>query len=869
MELIVDNTDVQVYDVAATLADRDSPLLTFPRTSLQDVQFDLAKQSLRIGKLNISDGRLSMTSDAQGVHDLQKIMQPLPEKTESPAVAAADGDALPWRLQLDALSVDNLQLEVTEYRYVQTATVQATVSELGLRGAVEIGDVTQVQMQNILGRLNQLAVRIGDEIEPWAVVDSVGLENGTFDLQNKSIRADAVRIQTGYGRIWLDADKQINWLKAFSLREEGSVDIVLETVKQVLRDDQNWSVGVKTVSVNDFKAGLTDKSVDPPADFNLQNATVVLTNVSNQIQTPTEFDIKVDVKEGGQLQADGNVIPGKAAVDARVQANAVDLRAAQSYVSAFVPLTVESGSVDLKGRLNTLSADQRINITYDGGVNVSRLRVKETASGRPFAGFGAMDIPEMKLSLAPDSLQIKTITVKAPEGRLVIEEDRSINLVKILEAQGAAKENADRQPQTQTPAAEFPIAVQRIRIEDGQLDIADQSLTPRFGMQVRELNGVVSGLTSSKQSRASINMNGRIDDYGRLKLDGQLAPLQPTDNMDVKMVVENLAMPSLTPYTVKFAGRKIDSGKLFVDMDYRLKQKRLSGDHQIVADRLELGPKMEGKGEYDLPVDLAVALLKDPNDRINLKLAVDGRVDDPQFNLGQLMGQAFNQVLGNIVAAPFSMLGRMVGAQPDTRLDAVGFEPGRTQPPPPEMEKLDLIANGLRERPDLVLQVRGQYHKGNDGRYLRSVAVRREIARRMQPDSAENEDPGPLDTDDKNVQKVIETMIAERYSPEVLAQLKSDYQKDSGAMTASTAGQAAQAEEVLHRRMFEYLVEQQPLDGSALNRLAQERSDGVLKTLTGDGQIDPARVAVLEPGSTENLQNGLIQTQLSLTATER
>ena len=52
-------------------------------------------------------------------------------------------------------------------------------------------------------------------------------------------------------------------------------------------------------------------------------------------------------------------------------------------------------------------------------------------------------------------------------------------------------------------------------------------------------------------------------------------------------------MNRLTPYSGKFAGRRIDSGKLSVDLEYKIKQRQLAGENKFVINKLKLGEKIK------------------------------------------------------------------------------------------------------------------------------------------------------------------------------------------------------------------------------------------------------------------------------------
>jgi hypothetical protein len=138
---------------------------------------------------------------------------------------------------------------------------------------------------------------------------------------------------------------------------------------------------------------------------------------------------------------------------------------------------------------------------------------------------------------------------------------------------------------------------------------------------------------------------------------------------------------------MKFAGYKIASGKISLDLNYKVRNGQLEGDNQVVIDQLTLGERVDSPDALKLPLELAIAILKDSNGRIDLGLPVSGSLDDPQFSYGAVIWKAVVNVLTRIVTAPFRALGALFGGD-GAKLEAIDFDPGSAAILPPEREKL-------------------------------------------------------------------------------------------------------------------------------------------------------------------------------------
>jgi hypothetical protein len=330
-------------------------------------------------------------------------------------------------------------------------------------------------------------------------------------------------------------------------------------------------------------------------------------------------------------------------------------------------------------------------------------------------------------------------------------------------------------------------------------------------------------------------------------------------------------MTRLTPYTATFAGRKIASGKLSLDLQYKIKQRQLQGENQVIMDKLTLGERVESPTAKDLPLDLAIAILQDSDGRIDLGLPVAGSLDDPTFSYGSIVWKAITNVLTKIVTAPFRALGALFGGGGE-KIESIVFEAGVPQLTPPEREKLVKLAEAMGKRPALVLSVGGVYVDA-DRVALQDVQLRRTVLALAGQRVPERGDPGPVSTQQPKVREALETLYKERVGASDLAALKEGFRSaNPGQMEESATGKmmsrlsgllrekkTLSESEVtqlkgtdFHGVLFERLRAKESIPDERLQALAQARGDGVIETLKSAGvaaervQLLPAEKAKLE-----------------------
>ena len=397
-----------------------------------------------------------------------------------------------------------------------------------------------------------------------------------------------------------------------------------------------------------------------------------------------------------------------------------------------------------------------------------------------------------------------------------------------------------KEPVPETSGRSFPVRIGKLSVDKGHLNFTDLSLRPNFATKIHELKGVITGISSSPGARTQVELQGRVDQYGSSKIQGEINAFDPEQFTNIAMGFRNLEMTNLTPYSGKFAGRKIDSGKLSLDLQYKIEDSKLLGDNKIVIDSLKLGEKVESPDAVNLPLDLAVALLKDSNGVIDIGFPVSGDLGNPEFQYGPLIWKALVKLLTKMVTSPFRALGALSGDGQEM-LNAVNFEPGSRDIPPPEQEKLLKLSGALKRRPQLKLIVTGRTHETSDGRAIKQLQVRRALAVKSGVRLKPGEDPGPVDFSNPESQKKLKGLFIERYGREAYKSLLSEMTPPA---TSAAAKKAPEDPGKLSKFLFSELIKREPVDPRMLEQLADDRAQAIVRQLIGPGGIPSERVTV-------------------------
>lgn len=846
--------DAQVDDLALRLKDlriaqqKDGAVLAKLATiAFEGGAFNLAQRSLAFKDIRVADGALNVTLDEDSVPDWAKLVRSQPADSKAPVKHVAKEAAAPWQITLPQIGIGPLAITVTDFSRIKPLRLATGNTRINLGVAAAIGDQTQVTVNDGKMTMNDISVISGDEKEPPVTLAIAEVSGATFDLQKKTINAGLVRLSGGRTWAMREADGSLHLVSIFTPRKEKPLQ------------EAGFNITVDRAEIAGYTVALTDKSFEPALSYDLEqlNGNIVKIMLP-PTKAPSPFELALRVKQGGSVKAKGSLDLLRQSADARFDVTDLSLAPLNTLLKRDTTLTLTSGKAGASGRVSVNAKTNPVAMQYRGNAGIADLDLKIENSAERLLSWQKLQIADIDLDTGKNQLGVGQVSFARPYSKLVINKDRSTNFSAIMRPRPAAAPAAN-----QATASPMAISVERVSIERGELDFADLSLVLPFATNIKALGGAASGLSSAPDSRASLKLEGRIEENGLARAEGTIQPFAPKKFTDIAVEFRNVALSPLSPYTATFAGRKIASGRLSLDLQYKINNSQLAGENKVLLEQFTLGERVESPTAINLPLDLAIAILTDSDGKIDLAVPVSGNVDNPEFSYGGVIWQAIRTVITRIVTAPFRALGSLFGANSETLGDIV-FDPGSARILPTEYEKIRRVAEGLQKRAQLRLVVQGSYHAQTDGQGLRAMAVRADLANREGLKLAPGEDPGPIGFDSAKIQRALENMLNERAGGDAAAQFAAAFQKTAGReaprVNAALAllGRGAGDRE-LYIAMHQRLIELQPLPPSALEDLAKARAATITNAFTNRFKFDPARLAGKPPVATdETTKSGVV-----------
>jgi hypothetical protein len=705
-ELVVEGVDLRWPDATQ---------IAWQRAAVRIAWWPVVRRRASVEGIALEGAVIDVSRAADGVVSVGGL--PVGGGTASEGPTEDTGDGAAW-----GIGIHSVDLQAVKVRYRDPALVVDAAVRRAHIGSLASWLPDATTRFDLKGEFNGGQVAVDGTARPFRDAPEAGVQ---------------VRV-TGLPLAWLDP--LLKGSGVTGIDGLGDVDLRLEAVVTPASGDTSLSVE-GTVAMYDLQAAMAPAtlhhlSVAWQGEVTAQLAAAAPPAVATRGQWQLDdLDLAVAGLRVGQEQATWNggldygtakvhagrgfVLTGDVAV---TRLRAVDpekgeLAAWETFTADGVrvegPELVEVAALRLAGLRALQGPDAE-----DGGDAAPAITLGElSVEGARAWGSAQVEVDSVRL----DALQATVI--RDAEGRLTAARWRPTS----------AKSSGSPPPATapeEQAEAEPGVVIRIDRLEIGGesgVFITDESVDPPFRLPVVPIHLLVESIDRAEPERPSpVELRATLGKYGELHVAGTIAPFaaQPTLSLDGELASLDLA--PLTSYTAAAVGYRLKSGQLDVDLDVEVDDGALHADSDWRVNKLEMVRLTEADRDrlsegLGVPVNTALALLRDRDDNIHLKVPVQGDLNDPELRLGQTIRdvvttalvKAINKAVVTYVAVVSSpaaialAAGKAVSLATALRFDPVAFAPGDATLDAVAIDYLNALAERLEERPGIRLNLCG------------------------------------------------------------------------------------------------------------------------------------------------------------------
>lgn len=918
--ITVSNGNFELKDLQIDVKETGKTLLKLPTLAVQGIDVNLNEQTLSVTRASMTEANLQLDLDAQGWEYYRALIPKTnnttqqasinkPTKPWKIAVKAAEINKMAVNYNdqriknAQAISLQPINFKISEYNNQSGDAPFGLDISLNKSGTIKLNGSINTQAKQVKSNLAIAGIKLGElqayiapdvplqitdgtiSLDGLGVIDlnkpeqmelifkgNTGIKNllvkdadGTkellklpelnvrgidFNLGKQTLGIAAVSSKDANIQAWINQNGEINYQQLLPKQ-------TTETNAQpapINPQNQPWGITVNALNLSNWGVTFQDQTLKKPLAIQVKPIDIKLENYSNKGTQKMPAVINIGINKSGLVTVKGDAVLEPLSAKLAVNAKNIDLEQFQAYFEKFARIDVVDGAVNIDGELAIDKQPKtKLDIRFQGNTHISNLLTRDQNQHKDLIKWENLSLKNLELNMLEQRYSAELLEIDSPYIRVTINKDKTANFDEVIISQHKSKQHSQHQP-SQEPPTKLQFKLGKIQINDGSSDFADFSLILPFAAQIKNLEGGASGISSEQKSNVTLDLKGNAYDLSPVDIKGNISPY--LGDYHVNLNFSDMPMPLMSPYMVQFAGYKVEKGKLSVGINYKVSHSELSASNNIQIDQFELGERVENPNAIDLPVKLAVALLKDASGKIKLDVPMSGSTDKPEFSLGSVIADALMNTLSKVITSPFSALNSL--AYTDKEMSAVGFVSGYAFLDQAQRDKLNALSKALKQKQSLNIEIKGAAFQQQDWPVIREdtlyVQLKKRRALEINKEAETKIREEYVELSEEDYKRLLTDMFIEKF-PQLV-------KKSLFGVPSLVHPEAGEFFTVAKQNLFTIIKPEQ----ERLKELASARAQNIAKYFVKNGGIARERVYILDTVIDPKWQNNAVVSRLSLNA---
>jgi hypothetical protein len=676
------------------------------------------------------------------------------------------------------------------------------------------------------------------ESEAVLSLQKLNVEKVAVDTKQQSATVGAVTLERFKTSMRREADGRLDLVKLFASSPSKSAPIpaTRPATSAKAEGGKPWAARLGSLKLVAAVLRFEDSTLTNAAPMMIDPLDLTVTDIDLSGAAPLKLALKASVNQKGSLETNGSLAWAPLMADLAIDAKDIDIVSLQGWAGDRLNALITRGAASFKG--NVKAEGTPLKVAVNGDSRFTNFNVLDKVNAMDLVRWRSLDINEIEFVNEPLRVDIKSIAIADFFAYVVLSSQGQLNLKDIVRQDNGKEPSAkaasaaapptptnSSSPATSKPA---PVRIGRVVMQGGNVNFNDQFIKPNYRANLTGLAGRVGPLDPKKTGE--IDISGAVDKTAPLKINGKVDTMGKELYLDIIASAKGIDMPTFSPYSGKYVGYAIEKGKLSVDIHYRVEKGELTAENNVFLDQLTLGEKVESPDALSIPINLALALLKNRRGEIDVHLPISGSINDPQFSIGGLIVKVILNLLTKAATAPFALLGSLLGEGEE--LSEVDFSPGSAKIAPEAEKRLQVLSKALTDRPALKLEITGRADPENDPAALKRTILERKVkAEKLKESVKKGLDGGSLED--------VELKPEEYEKYLTLAYKEEKFAKPKNVVGLNKSLPVPEMEQLMLANIT--------ADDSEMRDLAERRAVAARDWLAEQGSVPGDRIFVLEP----------------------
>ena len=755
--------EAAVENAALVAPGTTDTLVGFTRLGVGLKRFDLEGHEVALSLVELTGFDARVRRDKSGQIDLLAIFSKPAEEAVAPKTGPARADAgapktepapattpatppaveaapKPWKVRVEKIKIDGAKLALTD-ESVQPAVRFAAV--LGTDLAVEYaptaeGESTVAANGDVT--VSSIALDRPGTKESLVALASLGVGLKRFDLAGREVTLSRVEVKGLDARIRRSKTGDLDILAvakggggaaAPPAKAETPRPAAAPAPARPQPAVKPWKVAVEQTRIGGAKVAFVDETVNPAAQLNVTKLDVGVDNLTWPVRGPAAVTLSAALPGNGTLKVQGPVVLDPFDAQLTIAIRDAAIEPYQPYMPVPARFT---------GRFN---GDSKNRLAFKDGKTIIASKgtswAEQFEARLPDADHALVAIERMDLVDIDFDWPNKAIVAKAGFKRPAIEIERNadgtLDIVKAFGGPAAPTVPNPKEPSASTPPPAAPspapaassapaaapakpkglleamdLQLGEIHLEEGTLRFIDRGTEPAFSEDFSKMDLLVTGLSNHPDQKAKLVFTSVVGDDGGLEIRGDIGEVGAPLYLDLAGEIRDLDLPAVNPYSDKAIAWLIRQGDLKYKFTVKVENDQLTATNQVVVSKLRVAKAKrvddQVKSRLGLPLGLIIALIKDSDGNIVLNVPISGSLKDPKFDLADVIWSSIKNVLVNVLASPFRLIGGLFSKGDkieEPKVNPVTFPAGSMVLTPSMEQHLLRVADFMRQTPYVTL----------------------------------------------------------------------------------------------------------------------------------------------------------------------
>ena len=242
----------------------------------------------------------------------------------------------------------------------------------------------------------------------------------------------------------------------------------------------------------------------------------------------------------------------------------------------------------------------------------------------------------------------------------------------------------------------------KVILTQGEIIYTDYTLEDKFTYRLDSLE-IISENLNSASDRINVKLSSRLNNKGSFS--GTMA-VNPDgfSEMEILYSIRGIMLSDINPYSVYYVATPFIDGRFTFENEIYIRDRQLKSENRLVVEKVMAGAKVKNNTAMNIPVRLAIAILRDLNGDIRLSVPVEGDLDDPDYKWGKALWGVFKNLIIKAAVAPYRLMSGLFGGKEE---DYQQLNMRMLQQEVSETNQTQLLklAEALKSKPELGIEL--------------------------------------------------------------------------------------------------------------------------------------------------------------------